>query len=270
MLESTRSLVTTFSAPIYVIGDIHGQYEKMVGLLRGAGLIGADLAWSGGSAQLWFMGDFFDRGPDGIAVVDLVMRLQAEAATAGGRVESLLGNHEPLLLAARRFGERPTAWGGSFISDWRRNGGVEADLVGLTPSQIAWLLDLPAMALVDDRLLVHADSTLYTSYGSTIDEVNQSFRALLRGDDQAAWDQLLEQFADRLAFDVRDADGAMGEAHILSDFGWRQLIHGNTTISYMNKAAAEDVTGPLVYAGGRCVNVDGGMYMGGPGFIYQL
>jgi len=31
----------------------------------------------------------------------------------------------------------------------------------------------------------------------------------------------------------------------------------------------DQVTEPLVYAGGLCVNVDGGMYRGGPGFVYR-
>lgn len=29
------------------------------------------------------------------------------------------------------------------------------------------------------------------------------------------------------------------------------------------------VTAPYTYAGGRCINVDGGMYRGGPGFLGQ-
>ncbi|HJT57830.1 MAG TPA: metallophosphoesterase, partial [Ktedonobacteraceae bacterium] len=91
---------------IYVIGDIHGQFEKLTSLLRNAELVDDSLSWIGGTAKLWFMGDFFDRGPDGVAAVDLVMRLQQEAQIAGGRVESLLGNHEVLILAAQRFGEQ--------------------------------------------------------------------------------------------------------------------------------------------------------------------
>jgi hypothetical protein len=260
----------TRSAPIYIIGDIHGQYQKLTALLGAAGLVGPDLRWSGGDAQLWFMGDFFDRGPAGIATVDLVMRLQREAAAAGGRVASLLGNHEPLLLAAHRFGERPTAWGGTFISDWRRNGGVEQDLAGLTPRHIMWLSYLPALALVGDRLLAHADSPLYSSYGGTIDEVNQRVQALLLGDDAAAWDRLLEQFSDRMAFADRDPDGAARAAQFLRDFGGRQLVHGHTPISYFTHQPAEEIAGPLLYAGGLCVDVDGGMYMGGPGFVYRL
>jgi hypothetical protein len=204
---------------LYIIGDIHGQYEKLIDLLRGADLVDADLAWAGGAARLWLMGDFFDRGPGAIAAVDLVMRLQAEAAAAGGQVASLIGNHEPLILAAQRFGDLPTGWGGTFRDDWLRNGGDEAALAQLTPARIAWLEGLPAMALVDDLLLIHADSAIYSSYGDTIAAVNQSFRALLQSDDAAAWDRLLEQFSERLAFVDSDAHGAARAAQMLYNGG---------------------------------------------------
>jgi diadenosine tetraphosphatase ApaH/serine/threonine PP2A family protein phosphatase len=255
--------------PLYIIGDIHGQYEKLIGLLYDAALVDGRMAWSGGAARLWFMGDFFDRGPCGIEAVDLVMRLQTEAAAAGGSVRALIGNHEPLILSAQRFGERPTGWGGTFLWDWRRNGGSDEELERLTAAHIAWLADLPAMALEGEYLLVHADSTMYSSYGSSIDEVNQALRALLHEDDAPAWDRLLEQFSDRKAFLDSDADGAARAAQFLSDFGGRQIIHGHTPISFMRRCLPEDVVEPLVYAGGLCVNVDGGLYMGGPGFVYR-
>src|SRR5215469_16064093 len=97
--------------PIYIIGDVHGQLKKLVKLLQDRQLIDAEHCWKAGTATLWFMGDVVDRGPDGVAVLDLVMRLQAEAAAAGGAVASLLGNHEMLLLAAYRFGRRSTGLG---------------------------------------------------------------------------------------------------------------------------------------------------------------
>lgn len=123
---------------IYVIGDVHGQFEKLARLLRDTKLVGNTLSWTGGSAILWFMGDFFDRGPDGIEVVDMVMRLQSEATAAGGRVESLLGNHEVVLLAARRFGTRATTGpGGNFVADWEYNGGCDTDLARIT-LQASW------------------------------------------------------------------------------------------------------------------------------------
>ena len=83
--------------PIYIIGDVHGHLKKLVKLLQDAQLIDAEHSWKASTAMLWFMGDFVDRGPDGIAVLDLVMRLQTEAAAAGGSVASLLGNHEMML-----------------------------------------------------------------------------------------------------------------------------------------------------------------------------
>jgi hypothetical protein len=255
--------------PLHIVGDIHGQYDKLLRLLRISGLIDAELAWAGGGARLWLMGDFFDRGPGAIEVVDLVMRLQREAAAAGGQVASLIGNHEPLILAARRFGERPTGWGGTFMSDWRRNGGDDATLARLTPAHVAWLGALPAMALVGDLLLMHADSAIYSSYGDTIDAVNEAIRALLASDDAAAWDRLLGQFSERLAFADSDPDGTARAARVLADFGGRRIVHGHTPISYQRRCPDEQVVEPFVYAGGRCVNVDGGMYRGGPGFVYR-
>ena len=256
--------------PVYIMGDIHGQFDQLVGLMRGAGLVDAQLNWSGGAALLWFIGDFFDRGPCGIESVELVMRLQKEAEEVGGCVRALLGNHEPLILSARRFGEQRTAWGGTFLWDWRRNGGSDEELERLTDAHVAWLCDLPAMARVGDHLLVHADSTIYSSYGATIAEVNQTFTELLHSDDAPAWDRLLEQFSHRKAFIDEDADGAARAAAFLHDFGGRQIIHGHTPISFVRHCMPEDVTEPLVYADGRCVNVDGGMYLGGPGFLYRL
>jgi hypothetical protein len=255
--------------PLYIVGDIHGQYEKLTGLLRRAGLIDEQLAWAGGTARLWLLGDFFDRGPGAIAAIDLVIRLQAEAAAAGGAVQSLIGNHEPLIMAALRFGDQPTGWGGTFLGDWFRNGGDLATLAQLTPARVAWLAGLPAMALVDDRLLIHADSTMYSSYGDTIEQVNQAFGALLSSDNPAAWDRLLGQFSERLAFADSDPDGAARARRMLADFGGRQIIHGHTPISYVSRRAPASIAEPLIYAGGLCVNVDGGMYQGGPGFVYR-
>ncbi len=256
---------------IYVIGDVHGQFEKLARLLRDTKLVGNTFSWTGGSATLWFIGDFFDRGPDGIEVVDLVMRLQSEAAAAGGRVESLLGNHEVVLFAARRFGTRATTGpGGNFVADWEYNGGCDTDLARLTLRHMDWIINLPAMALVGDWLFVHADATLYMNYGSSLEEVNEAFRTLLQGSDASAWDELLGEFSRRGEFGDEHADGVETVTQFLRVFGGRRLLHGHTPISYLIGQPPEHITAPFVYAGGRCVNVDGGMYLGGPGFVYEL
>src|SRR5215216_3314610 len=103
---------------VYAVSDIHGHPEKLLGSLRAAELTDAEGNWSGKDARLWFLGDFFDRGPDGIGVVDLVMRLQPEAEQVGGQVRALLGNHEILFLGAQRFQGMK-----KFTLSWQRNGG---------------------------------------------------------------------------------------------------------------------------------------------------
>src|SRR4051812_2017211 len=113
----------------YIVGDVHGEYDKLVRLLKDARLVDDALNWSGRQAVLVFLGDFFDRGPDGVAVVDLVMRLQTEAREAGGRVDALLGNHEPLILSALWMPDELTDGPeGTFYGDWKFNGGIDSDL----------------------------------------------------------------------------------------------------------------------------------------------
>ena len=257
--------------PVFVFGDVHGQHERMRALLREAGLLDRADHWSGRAAALWFIGDFFDRGPDGVGAVETVMRLQGEAAAAGGRVGALLGNHEPLILAAARFPRALTSnrvW--TFRDAWERNGGLARDLAALTPEHAAWLTALPAMARVGERLLIHADSLLYRDYGATIPEVNAAIRALLLRDDLVAWDRLLVRFSDREAFNERNPRRAANVTQLLETFGGCQIIHGHTPIARVTGFAPETIDGPYRYADGRCVNVDGGMYLGGPGFVYRL
>jgi hypothetical protein len=83
---------------IVAVGDVHGAYGRLVTILQEAGLIDADTHWIGGSATFIQTGDLFDRGLEVFEAMDLLMRLQEEAAAAGGRVEVLLGNHEGMNL----------------------------------------------------------------------------------------------------------------------------------------------------------------------------
>jgi hypothetical protein len=255
--------------PVSIIGDIHGQYDKLVALLRESGLLDADLTWSGGDTHLWFTGDFLDRGPDGIRVVDLVMRLQGEAKAAGGEVNSLLGNHEVLFLGAYQFGKEQS--GSMFALGWLRNGGIVSDMEQATPEQIAWLKDLPAMALVQDRLLVHADAMFYTQYGDSIEAVNRSINDLLYSDNVMNWHQLLDEFSERMTFFDAHTGNSHNARRFLEIFGGRQIIHGHTPIHYMElELRPKDIREPLSYAHNLCLNLDGGMYLGGSGFIYRL
>jgi hypothetical protein len=92
--------VTTAGAEerIVAVGDIHGNYDGFVSILQAAGLIDEATHWIGGRTTFVQTGDVFDRGVEVRKVLDLLMRLEGEAAAAGGRVIPLLGNHEGMNL----------------------------------------------------------------------------------------------------------------------------------------------------------------------------
>ena len=258
---------------VHVIGDVHGELAKLRELLRGAELIRNDNdneSWSGGESILWLMGDLVDHGPDGIGAVELIMRLQQQAAEAGGRVQVLLGNHDVLLLAAHRFGARPIPDSEKTCLDyWQENGGQESDLERLAPIHVRWLSSLPAMAREGDYLLAHADALLYTRYGESISRVNQSMTDLLQSDDIVRWDRLLDDFSEHRAF-VDASTGADRALAFLHHFGGRRLVHGHTPVTKITGQPPEAVRQPLLYASDRCLDVDSGMYLGGPGFVCRL
>lgn len=86
------------SERVVAIGDVHGAYDRFVAILTKAGLIDARGRWAGGRAVFVQTGDVVDRGPDSRRALDLVKRLEQEAARAGGRVFALLGNHEVMRM----------------------------------------------------------------------------------------------------------------------------------------------------------------------------
>ncbi len=89
----------TTTERVVAIGDVHGAYDPFVAILRAAGLITTRDRWSGGRAVLVQTGDLVDRGKDSRKVIELVRRLEREAAAAGGQVIALTGNHEFMRLA---------------------------------------------------------------------------------------------------------------------------------------------------------------------------
>lgn len=256
----------------YVVSDVHGHVEQLVAGLRQARLLDANRAWCGGQARLTFLGDYFDRGPDGIAVVDLIRRLEDEAGTTGGRVDALIGNHEILALGMSRFGdERVSSERGnrsSFARSWAVNGGQVRDQQRLTDEHIAWLSGLDVITLVGPDLLLHADTTEYLRWGDTFEQINDAVRAVLASDDLEQWWECWARLTTRYAF--ADVDGEQVVAELLDRLGGERLVHGHSFISTFIGRAPREVTGPLSYAGGRALAIDGGIYDGGPCVIVRL
>ncbi|WP_405409162.1 metallophosphoesterase [Streptomyces decoyicus] len=265
--------------PLYVVGDVHGYYDELREALAVEGLIDADGNWAAGNARLWFLGDFTDRGPDGIGVIDLVMQLSAEAAAAGGYCKALMGNHELLLLGAKRFGDTPVQSGAgtaSFQAAWLLNGGQKTDMDRLEDHHLQWMARLDAVMEEDGHLLVHSDTTAYLEYGDSIEAVNDTVHDVLtRSEADEVWD-LFRKFTKRFAF--RDEAGSDAVRELLDAYGGDRVVHGHSPIPYLlGEVGAEEgesetvaVDGPHVYADGLAIAMDGGITMAGKLLVVQL
>ncbi|WFD34870.1 hypothetical protein MCUN1_001714 [Malassezia cuniculi] len=89
----------TYSGRVVVVGDLHGDYEHALAVLRMAGVVANDsLKWSGGKTVLVSTGDIVDRGDDTIALYGLFASLRNESVADGGRVVQIFGNHEIMNL----------------------------------------------------------------------------------------------------------------------------------------------------------------------------
>lgn len=115
---------------LIAIGDIHGQREKLVSLLK--------IVKPTASDRLAFLGDYIDRGPDSAGVIEYLMLL----AERFPQTIYLRGNHEQVALDALAAGDpgrlpgyRPLAeldplYHAGFqhrsrLSIWLRNDGAE-------------------------------------------------------------------------------------------------------------------------------------------------
>lgn len=139
-----------------IIGDVHGQFDKLVELLSYTGYRETGGAWRHPGRSVVFVGDLIDRGPKQLATVDLV-RGMVEAGSA----RCIMGNHEFNAIAwATPDPEHP----GKFLRDHHRPGNREQhaaflDEVECTPHQkeiTDWFKTLPLWLDLGGLRVVHA------------------------------------------------------------------------------------------------------------------
>ena len=263
---------------------MHGYLDELLAALQDQGLIDAEGNWSAGNARLWFLGDFTDRGPDGIGVIDLVMQLSAEAAAAGGYCKALMGNHELLLLGAKRFGDTPVNSGAgtaSFQAAWLLNGGQRTDMERLEDHHLQWMSRLDAMrSRTTGTCCVHSDTTAYLDYGDS-HRGGQRHRhrdCSTRSDADECWD-LFRKFTKRFAFRDEDA-GAAGRPRTARHL--RRQPHrprpqphpvsarARSAPRTARTAARPPSRARIVYADGLAIAMDGGVTMAGKLLVVQL
>lgn len=259
--------------PLWVVGDVHGAYDKLRVLLEKAALIDAADNWSGGNAHLVFLGDYLDRGPRGIDVVRLVRQLEQQAPQTGGKITALLGNHEVMFLAAKMFRDQDPEDQFGFYEYWAMNGGQDSDFEQASDQDIAWLKHRPALSRLGNWLLVHADSVFYQQLGDNIPDVNDRAKELLHSPFPDFWVTFANSFVDRLNY--AKSGGAEKAADMLLRYGGRRMIHGHTPTFLLandnDQNLDVDPELPIHYANGLCYNLDSAMaYVKSAGFISRF
>lgn len=207
---------------IVAIADLHGDYAVWAALARDAGIIDAAGRWAGGKTILVQLGDVTDRGPNSLKIITDLRRLQGEAAKAGGRVVTVLGNHEAMNVtgdlryvsagefaafatprsAARRDAyyaankakieaaaraTEPTASPAAIRDRWIKDtplGWVEHRQAWAPNGELGrWAKSNPAIVRIDGTLFVHGGISLETA-ATALDVVNRRIAAALaRPDD---------------------------------------------------------------------------------------
>jgi hypothetical protein len=222
--------VTDAPLPVLVVGDVHGDLERLFSALK---------PYPAGDWRTIFLGDLVDGGPFGVGALRY----------ARDRPNStvLLGNHEVLLLGALR----DRADRGPELHAWIGAGGQPHDLEELArdePLQV-WLRERPAMQLLEDGTLAqHCDSDelgalVPRDEPDQVAAVNREVgRLLAAGEVRPLVDRMTSRGVFRRQTLRLDA--------WLERTGARRVIHGHTP--HRSKQ-------PEVYAGGRAICYDGGM-----------
>ncbi len=141
----------------WVISDIHGCLNTLRALVETHIVPTKD-------DTLIFLGDYIDRGPYSMGVLDYVMQLQQQ----GYKVVALKGNHEDFMVKAYLDDKKPKGflfWKKKNHSKemWLRYGGKQAmesfrvSDINLVPElYINWMAELPLYHELDKWFIVHA------------------------------------------------------------------------------------------------------------------
>ena len=210
----------------WIIPDIHGCMKTLQALFDYYIRPSKD-------DELFFLGDYIDRGPDSKGVLDFIMRLEDE----GFKVVALKGNHEESCVQACREEHNVKSFlglrGRNFAkAAWKQYGGKETmksfgltDLRDMPEKYLTWMDGLPSHHMLDNFLLVHAG----LNFGEN--------------------DPLLDEHAMLWVRDFKvDRD----------KIGGRTLIHGHVSISLETIFMLRDRHRELGY-----IDLDNGVYMTG-------
>ena len=155
---------------VFVMSDPHGKLDCVISLLQGNGIIDKNYNWSFGNNHLMVIGDIFDRGADVLPILWLIYKLEFEAKTVGGRVTTILGDHEEMIM---RDNLKYTYAKYNTLSQRAMNM-TYGKMWGLTNVMGNWLRSKNTIQIVGENLYVHAGlSKVFMEREETIPEINE-------------------------------------------------------------------------------------------------
>ena len=245
---------------LVIISDIHGQYDLMVELLQGHGIIDENQKWSYGEGHLVINGDILGRGEKVTEALWLAYSLENQAMEAGGRLHYLLGNHELMLLDNDlRYLNRKYIRAAKLMKMSVKRMHDSESVLG------NWLRKRPVVITIDSLLITHAGiSPEFVNRKLTAHDVNQIFYECILNTSKKTSSRPKDisfltsptgpiwyrGYFGEDDFDVKDLDA------ILTYFGSKSIIVGHTSV---------DMITPLF--GGKVLAVDSSIKNGRGGEI---
>ena len=142
--HNTEKQNSSFSRRRFAVGDIHGCYKTLRKMVEEVLLLKPE-------DTLYLMGDYIDRGPDCVGVLDYLMHLRE----SGFDIQPLMGNHEEMLLDSIADPIVRRIW---YINGgWRTIQQFGVDSPEEIPQRyLDFITHLPRILITEDYVLVHA------------------------------------------------------------------------------------------------------------------
>lgn len=258
---------------IIVIGDIHGDYAKLLYLLKTAKLIDEHNKWIGGNTIVVQVGDQIDScrpgklscdHPDAtpndvahdIPIMKFLTQLHLDAMVDGGAVYSLFGNHE--LLAVKgytRYASKANVDALGGVEGYKeafKPGGEMATFMGCTRQ---------SAIIIGEYLFVHAGILPKVAKEYSIEKLNKLMRLyVLNKLEKASFNEVLnlmtnsntspfwQRILGKIPADVSISDSMCAKMikPVLKIYGIKGMVIGHTPQFLLNNTANTTCGGALI------------------------
>jgi serine/threonine protein phosphatase 1 len=199
-----------------VISDIHGCNKTLKALLEKIKLTPED--------ELYFLGDYIDRGPDSSGVLDTIIDLIEKKY----KIFPLMGNHEYQALKAQKEYDKRSFY--YFMTKINKSGDLLNEKKKIIKKYRNFLKNLPLFYELDKFFIVHAgfDFTLKNPFRDRdsilnirkfmYDEVKAKGKTIIHGHDPVNYDKMIKKIEKRKKIIPLDNGCVYNKKHRIYDF----------------------------------------------------